>query len=683
MSKLLLLLYGALGAVIALALVPERFAVDDAFITFRYAENFSRGLGLVFNVGEWHLGVTAPFYGLLLGAVAFVTGLDVMEVAVVVWVMAGALFAMGCRVLFRDAPLGALAVLVAWVVLRDPLTRATIGMESPLFVAVCIWALVAFRDGRGATLGVLLGIAGLTRPDAVFLAAVLFGIWLVRRDGALRPALVAISVVAAAWCAWSIPTYGSPVPATVAAKAGQARSGIWAHPYGEMLVTRWLVDGPIWLWVLTGFGILSTVVRRERTGLALTLWFVAQQAAYSLVGVPAYPWYYVVFLGQAAVLAAYGIAYAPTWLRRASEMRRRWPVDVAALLGLAALLTSEAGGLRRIPDRLRAASMEPAHAYVDIGRWMQRNTPPEASIACIEVGMLGYYAKRPLADFLGLVSSGIAPLVPDHHHVDHVMRTQRPDYVLAFDPITAQEADLAQHLLHAYEPVDATWPGRRLYRRVACDEETLARRVAAVVPDVEGRLHFGDFPAAYELGRFADAFRPLRPRVDVVRWPNGEERAAIVLDPGCVPRLVPFSAGVHYEAAALREWMRSRGIRFRDDPGGESWFVESRKPYAFIHAPAPPGPGPFRGVRIRLHVHDDGRRGGAGGRVWWQGSDGGTRLPDRWTALVVPRVGEPVDVIVRFPDGGIPATQRLELLRLDLLDLPGEVRVLGVWLDRT
>ena len=47
------------------------FIYDDAFITFRYAENIAAGHGFVYNVGERVLGVTTPLFTLLLAALAW------------------------------------------------------------------------------------------------------------------------------------------------------------------------------------------------------------------------------------------------------------------------------------------------------------------------------------------------------------------------------------------------------------------------------------------------------------------------------------------------------------------------------------------------------------------------------------------------------------------------------------
>lgn len=50
--------------------------VDDAFITFRYAENMAAGHGLVFNPGEPVLGTSTPLMTILLGMLKLI-GIDV------------------------------------------------------------------------------------------------------------------------------------------------------------------------------------------------------------------------------------------------------------------------------------------------------------------------------------------------------------------------------------------------------------------------------------------------------------------------------------------------------------------------------------------------------------------------------------------------------------------------------
>jgi hypothetical protein len=70
---------------------PPEFAVDDAFITYRYADNLRRGLGLVYNPGQSVLGTTTPLFALLLAAGGLVvTNLEVLGhwLGVAAWIAA-------------------------------------------------------------------------------------------------------------------------------------------------------------------------------------------------------------------------------------------------------------------------------------------------------------------------------------------------------------------------------------------------------------------------------------------------------------------------------------------------------------------------------------------------------------------------------------------------------------------
>src|SRR5258706_3941841 len=60
----------------------EGYAVDDSFITFRYAQNALEGHGLVFNAGERYYGSTAMGYAALLAAIAEVLSMFSFRVGV-------------------------------------------------------------------------------------------------------------------------------------------------------------------------------------------------------------------------------------------------------------------------------------------------------------------------------------------------------------------------------------------------------------------------------------------------------------------------------------------------------------------------------------------------------------------------------------------------------------------------
>ena len=56
----------AIALLLGIALHP--LAVDDAFITYRYARHLATGQGFTYNVGRPVLSTTAPLYALVLAA---------------------------------------------------------------------------------------------------------------------------------------------------------------------------------------------------------------------------------------------------------------------------------------------------------------------------------------------------------------------------------------------------------------------------------------------------------------------------------------------------------------------------------------------------------------------------------------------------------------------------------------
>ncbi len=266
----------AIGALIAVAAwvawAGGIYSYDDAFITYRMAANLAAGHGFVYNPGEWHLGSTAAFYGLILAALGRLAGPD--------WIpaLSGALScasmlatglmlpALGAGATDRAAGWRA-GVAAGLLYVASPLLFATFGGEMPFLLALAVGAFLAERRGRPMLAAMLAALAALTRPDGVQVIAVVLATIAVRhrrlpwREGMLA-LLVLLPFLGLAWHA-----YGSPLPSTLQAKLAQRDSGLWGA-FGPGLVD-WLrlflwdstrpnlgfapVTPPtLWLWIAAG-----------------------------------------------------------------------------------------------------------------------------------------------------------------------------------------------------------------------------------------------------------------------------------------------------------------------------------------------------------------------------------------------------------------------------------------------
>ena len=215
----------------------NRFIQDDAFISFRYAHNLARGLGLVWNPGERIEGYT-NFLWTLVMAVPHVAGTNPVVFSFGLGLV---LFGISLYLTYRVAALilaspgrGLLAVLLLGTNYTFS-AFATSGMETQL--QACLFVLAVFVllhgdagsgwfTGRLALLSSVLGLAMLTRPDSALLAMVLLPVAF-SRTRATKPAralnLVALLLpffaLVGAWLVWKLFYYGNLLPNTFYAKA--------------------------------------------------------------------------------------------------------------------------------------------------------------------------------------------------------------------------------------------------------------------------------------------------------------------------------------------------------------------------------------------------------------------------------------------------------------------------------
>ena len=195
-----------------------RWICDDAFISFRYAENFAQGNGLVFNVGEAVEGYTNFLWTLVLGLLSLL-GWEMEIASVLLGVMSWAVALVGLA-LRPDGTIRLCAPLMAACCLHLRIF-ATSGLETMAFFAAIVWLINGVLAGsprRVAALGVL---AALIRPEGALFALV--GALSLRIDsedyGSTVKALFWLFVGVLPWLIWKLWFYGDVLPNTFYAKA--------------------------------------------------------------------------------------------------------------------------------------------------------------------------------------------------------------------------------------------------------------------------------------------------------------------------------------------------------------------------------------------------------------------------------------------------------------------------------
>jgi hypothetical protein len=434
----------ALGLVVGIGAAP--FSYDDAWITYRYAYNLAAGDGFVYNPGERMFGTTAPGYALLVGLLSLPKPAWVPQVSAGLNVVALtaaslALYVFGVRV--RSGLAGFVAGAVFAV---NPLALDTFGGEMVPQAALALWGLTAVALER-PELAAVFGVgAAMTRPDGLLALIVILG-WQGWRDRRVpwRPIIVA-GIGLTVWFGGLWLYFGAPLPDTLAVKQAQRLSGLWRSLGTDLVI--WILSlsafptpfmGARFIPGFTTFLALAVagllVLPFRRTWWPLAAWPILVLLAYRQMRLPFYHWYAVPPLvlmamtaGLACEVAAGGVTALIARLR-AGQDRRRSASTVTVVVG--ALVVAAVGA----PMSSRALATRAwfpgpgERAYIDIGHWLARETPLGATVGYLEVGFIGYYARRHIIDPFGLVTPGGGAGIARRDFL-YAYRTRRPDFIL-------------------------------------------------------------------------------------------------------------------------------------------------------------------------------------------------------------------------------------------------------------
>ena len=387
---------------------------DDAFITFRYANNVVAGLGPVWNRGERVEGYSSPLWlGLLVVGKLAGAGLPVFAGAM------GVACSGLCLVLVHRFALGlaqsrvAAAVACAAASLVYPLYFwAPAGLETTLFAALvtfAVWSLMVPSAWRWSLAAALLGVA---RPEGPLLACALVVLArLVHGRSVARSGALALALAPAlAWLVFRRAYYGEWLPNTYYAKAT-----------GPLLVR--LESGLLYaLWALlllaaVGFSIGRAGIADRKLRCALA--FLTAALAAVVVAGGDWMWHgrmLLPVLPSLVALAAAGVSRAPRSRRLVLSLT--CALAGSGFLPRASLFTDALAG-RPLPQiAYQEGTMVPA--ALAAAHFIATRYPADALVAVNHAGALPYALPNPVLDMAGLSDRHIAHEVEGllHHKFD-------------------------------------------------------------------------------------------------------------------------------------------------------------------------------------------------------------------------------------------------------------------------
>ena len=421
---------------------------DDAFITYRYAENLATGLGMVFNPGApWEpvLGTTTPGYAVLLAGFRAL-GLDMVTVSLTINIVCDAISAFWLMHLIRYRLVASAVAILAFACVPEIARISVGGMEPPVLVMCALTAVAAYQARWTLSSGLAAAVACTMRPEAVLLVGILGALQL-REPRRLVRFMVPVAVVGALSMGTLWYVYGSPVSQSVQAKAEahavhdqiERAFEILSNAFGPSIPMRLVLT-------IVVLGMWRSIARRVPL-LPFLGFTTAMVTAYLIVRPKTWGWYYYAPLVAWTAWLGIGTEKLVDWIGQErigliSRRRLRWITIALSLFAL--------GGVT-LYSRLRPDRVTPL-VYDQMEAWAREARLEEdgATVLASDIGAIGFLGRARVLDAKGLVW----PEALDIGGPVDVIREHRPDFVMLVAIRTRVEPFVTDpELREVYRPI--------------------------------------------------------------------------------------------------------------------------------------------------------------------------------------------------------------------------------------
>lgn len=391
----------------------QPWTLDDAFISFRYAENWANGYGLVYNPGEYVEGYTSFLWVILLGCSHW-TGFNTVIAAKIICLICSAANLLLVLFSHRFIPsikpkesviaallLGTSGVFIPW---------SFSGMEVSLFcllVTVQVLYSIYTTENLSKTslfiLGLISSLTIICRPEGVLVSGLIliyllytnkshFSVLYFQQLSAFILPVVDTVIIQYCLRFWY---YGDWLPNTYYVKVGWSTAQLIRgfHYVSELLPT---VLGMV-MFILMVFYMSKSMRYSKINQLLLSVPIMLCGYCFVVGGdsMPAFR-FLVPVMPFVCILAAQCITYVFTKTNHI----------MFAVLFLVAINAHHLFNNWHIHGHILSDRV--AVNGKEVGLWLKENLPPDAVIATNTAGSIAYYSELPTIDMLGLTDNHIA-----------------------------------------------------------------------------------------------------------------------------------------------------------------------------------------------------------------------------------------------------------------------------------
>jgi hypothetical protein len=367
---------------------------DDAFITFRYAQNLATGNGLVYNPGEYILGTTSPLFAIII-ALIYKIGLPIPESVVILNIIFDSFTVFIISKVFihnkKLIELGIFLFVFSCSVLISRITSG--GMEVNLFLLLSILTIFLYIKEKKIYAFILCSLTYFVRPESISLIVILLFNEFFSKQYNNTIVFTLISIVTVAIPLFIIYNiYGNILPQSVLAKSELTGGSIYE------LINMFFLRDPISIITLPFALIGLTRINKIEPFLKIFgYWILLLIISYLVIRPHPWPWYSYVIRAGFALFSGVGIVYILSYLKKIENfLTFRKIIFFSAFVALSANLTT--GYFQGFKPVTR-------HIYYPLQNWSTINKTSDKKLIADDIGIIGFHFEGYIYDTQGLVSS--------------------------------------------------------------------------------------------------------------------------------------------------------------------------------------------------------------------------------------------------------------------------------------
>lgn len=418
-----------LTRLIIFGFIPHTY--EDAFITFRYAENFANGNGLVYNIGEHVYGTTTPLFALFLGIFKYLGVSCIISSLSINLISEGITSAIVYKFL-KDYSKGILAVLVSFLYVFSPsnISWSIQGMETAFFTALIAMSFYSLYKNK-YFLALLFGSFGaVLRIDGLSIPIVIFIFIFVKQRFAAFKYLILPLIILLIWEFFLYIYFNSFLPNSMIAKlvlyAGHQKS---IFPNLELIFSKFFLMGYYSSSIITILFVagIFLIIKQQLNLVPMIVWFIIYYAALILSKTDIFAWYLIPPLF--VFISISGIAIIFVAKQAIKYFQSNFPV-VIILLGIIFFSS--------ITLYIKIVQIKDEYSYernvrVKVGEFLDDSTSVYSTVFLEPIGIIGYFSHRYIYDDAALISPQFLELnklsnTPETSYKK--IQMVRPDYLV-------------------------------------------------------------------------------------------------------------------------------------------------------------------------------------------------------------------------------------------------------------